>query len=318
MAKTKVEEPVYLDRFGNKLCPTHKDRYLLLQPGQPGYTGLCAHPDCFGKQITNITKRANYFKRSVQMFKDLQVYEDFISYLYEQLLAEAQRGKPTVINGPWFKFKLQAFMTREMQKGLAIEGAIPAHYRKQDIVSVDSFDRDFIEQEWNEVRELSERGSAEWHTVSQEVWDFIEQYYGPQWCLFLHGEITITDLVKISKVPIHKVRRQEKALYRLLLDNFVAKEDKEELLKRFSVPDLDEMQKPLAQVLDKWGGATANALKPVHYETLADKINAKRGFPKRHLHYERLVNRKKKELRELEEKFSDTKEIHNGNTTQES
>ena len=325
--KEKKEKIEVFDSKGNKLCPIHRKNWLLVPETHKAYTGFCAHPDCVSKQVSALSNRSLVWKKKIRMFIDLQIYEDFISFLCEELLVEAEKGKPTVMNTFWFRFKMLKFSHRDLAKGYAVLSRVPAHYRKehQQVKFIDDWEQEVIDNEYEKFKEKDEMHRPEKLTFRNEVNEFVEERYGKEWVLFLNGEINRVDLSKLYRLGIPKLRRIEKGIYRMLVAEFCDDEQAKELWESYGL----DGETPLKNIIvhpksDQFGrrvGSTKR-MEQQYYETLAEKINNSTGQTQKDRSKLKKIALKEKELQELKnslrgEEYVERKETTNEETTQE-
>lgn len=301
----KVKENVVRDEKGNKLCPIHLKRHLMVPETHPSYTGLCCHPDCIGKQISNIVKGSRTWTNRIKLFHYLQIWDDFVSYIYEQLLKEAEKQhKPTVINFHWFRYKIAEFTHREMQRGYAVIGKIPLAFRPDTIHTIQNvYDKDVIDREYDFFIDKGILGDATSHTFSKEIFDFITDNYGKEWSLLVAGEITPNDIARLVKMPINLVRRKEKMIFREIVREFIEEEKVQEMWKEFALDGTQPLKPSLSVKKEK------EKLEVRHWTTLADKANQSAGLPVRENHYQRLIRHKQEELSNLKKKVKGAKNV---------
>ena len=289
------------DAKGNKLCPIHRKNYLLIPETHPSYTGFCGHPDCVAKQITAMCETTRVWKHKLKLLYALNCFEDFVSFITEELLHEAQKGKPTIINRFWFKFKMLKFLHTDLKKGVAILSMVPAHFRAnhQQIKFIDDWEQDVIDNEYEKFKEKGSFSSPEKKVFNNEVNEFVEERYGKEWVLFLNGEINKFDLSKLYRLSLPKIRRMEKGVYRVLADEFCDDEIKKQLYDTLGL----DGETPLRTIInnprqDLFKQGTRK-LERVYYETLADKINESKGLTTRDRSKFRKIKQKEEELEKL-------------------
>jgi len=305
-AKKEQKEKPPLDKKGNKLCPIHKKIYLLVPEGHKGYTGLCGHPDCIAKQISALAERSKVWKNKIRMFHSLQIWEDFISFFSEELLTEAEMGKPTIINPMWFKFKILKFAHRDLKKGYAVLSRVPAFYRAehQQIKILDDWEQDVIDNEYEKFKEKNELQLPESLTFRREVNEFVEERFGNAWVLFLNGELNRMDLSKLYRLSLPKLRRMEKNVYRTLVSEFCDDEQRDLLWDTLGLDGDLPLKKiivhPKLDALHPFKGSTRNVERP-YWETLASKINDSKGLTSKDRTRLRKIAEKEKEIAKLKE-----------------
>lgn len=304
-AKEEKKKLEVKDEKGNKLCPIHRKAYLLVPETHPSYTGFCCHPDCVGKQITAMCERRRDWKHKLLLMHHLQIWEDFISFITEELLTEAQKAhKPTIINQFWFRFKLLKFLHRDLRKGYAVLSKVPSHYRAshQQIKFMDEWEQDVIDNEYEKFKEHKLFSFPESLTFRAEVNEFVEERYGKEWVLFLNGEINRYDLARLYHLSMPKIRRIEKGVYRLLVDEFCDKERREEIYNSLGLdgetPLKDIIVHPLKDLYGR-GKGRMTKMDRTYYETLAKKINESKGYTSRDRTKFKKIALKEKELAEL-------------------
>jgi hypothetical protein len=250
-------------------------------------------------------KRSKLWSKRISLFHHLQIYEDFVAYLYEQLLSEAEKAhKPTVINYHWFKFKIAQFTHRDLAKGFAVISKVPKVYRPKTIYSIENaFDKDVIDREYEFFIDQNIMGDATLLTFNREVYDFISETYGKEWSLLVGGELTPTDISRLTQMPINLVKRKEKMIFREVIRQFVEKDKVEEMWKEFAVDGTTPL-KPSLSVKDE-----KEKLEVKHWTTLADKANKSLGAPVRENHYERIIRHKKEELARLEQELEGVRNV---------
>lgn len=279
-ADKRAEDALTYDDKGNRLCPDHKNRYLLVPEDHPSYTGLCGHPDCIGKMISALVNRSKVWKGRVKLFHELQIWEDFVAYIYEELLKEALKGKPTIINPTWFRFKMLSFTHQELKRGYAVLSKVPRHYRNNYQGIISNWDREFLDREYSHYKEsLEGRQSLEDTLFDKEILDFVESKWGSEWVLFLTGEITQFELAKLYKIPVNKVKRREKAVFRSLISHFCDEERRNELWETMGLDGDTPLKNIIVDVKNEGSVKGGNQkMYQQYWETLADKINNSTGL----------------------------------------
>jgi len=280
-ADNRAEAAITYDSQGNKLCPIHKNRELLVPEGHKGYTGMCGNPDCVAKNIMALVGRSKVWRQKISLFHQLQVWEDFVSFIYEELLKEALAGKPTIINPTWFRFKMLSFTHQELKRGYAVLSKVPSLYRSEHLAMIDSWEQDVIDREWDyfETKKEEAVGQIDEALFNKEVMDFVEKKWGKEWVLFLSGEIDRLAIAKLYRIPVNRLKRKEKLVFRSIISHFLDGERKEELLSQLG----EDNQTPLKDILtypreegNHRGGN--QIIYPRYWETLADKINNSTGL----------------------------------------
>jgi len=278
----------------------------LVPEGHKGYTGLCGHPDCIAKQISALAERSKVWKNKIRMFHSLQIWEDFISFISEELLTEAEMGKPTIINPMWFKFKILKFAHRDLKKGYAVLSRVPAFYRAehQQIKILDDWEQDVIDNEYEKFKEKNELQLPESLTFRREVNEFVEERFGNAWVLFLNGELNRMDLSKLYRLSLPKLRRMEKNVYRTLVSEFCDDEQRDLLWDTLGLDGDLPLKKiivhPKLDALHPFKGSTRNVERP-YWETLASKINDSKGLTSKDRTRLRKIAEKEKEIAKLKE-----------------
>lgn len=294
------------DSKGNKLCPTHGKAFLLVPEQHKSYTGLCGHYDCIGKMISAMCNRSKLWKKRTILFHKLQIWEDFVAFIYEELLREAQQGKPTIINSFWFNFKMKKFCHRDLKKGFAVLSRVPSHYRPEHAVNalyVDDFEKAVIEREYAVFKQLQADSSPTIDLIfSREVNDYIEEYWGKEWVLFLNNELDRKDLAKLWGVSFVKIRRLEKLLYLNLTSEFCDTEHKQELMNSCGLDGLTPLKKiivPAKVEHTNRGQGTTQRVDKSYWISLADSINESKGLTTKDKKKLLLIKEKEKELKKL-------------------
>lgn len=278
----------------------------MVPEGHKGYTGLCGHPDCIAKQISALAERSKVWKNKIRMFHSLQIWEDFISFISEELLTEAEMGKPTIINPMWFKFKILKFAHRDLKKGYAVLSRVPAFYRAehQQIKILDDWEQDVIDNEYEKFKEKNELQLPESLTFRREVNEFVEERFGNAWVLFLNGELNRMDLSKLYRLSLPKLRRMEKNVYRTLVSEFCDDEQRDLLWDTLGLDGDLPLKKiivhPKLDALHPFKGSTRNVERP-YWETLASKINDSKGLTSKDRTRLRKIAEKEKEIAKLKE-----------------
>ena len=278
----------------------------MVPEGHKGYTGLCGHPDCIAKQVSALAERSKVWKNKIRMFHSLQIWEDFISFISEELLTEAEMGKPTIINPMWFKFKILKFAHRDLKKGYAVLSRVPAFYRAehQQIKILDDWEQDVIDNEYEKFKEKNELQLPESLTFRREVNEFVEERFGNAWVLFLNGELNRMDLSKLYRLSLPKLRRMEKNVYRVLVAEFCDDEQRDMLWETLGLDGDLPLKKiivhPKIDALHPFKGSTRNVERP-YWETLASKINDSKGLTSKDRTRLRKIAEKEKEIAKLKE-----------------
>jgi len=320
--KEQEKKTPLLDKKGNKLCPIHKNYYLLVPETHKGYTGLCGHPDCIAKQVSALAERSKVWKNKIRLFHHLQIWEDFISFLCEELLTEAEQGKPTIINPMWFRFKILKFAHRDLKKGYAVLSKVPAYYRAehQQVRFLDDYEQDVIDNEYEKFQEKGEFYTPESLTFRKEVNEFVEEKYGKEWVLFLNGEISRMDLSKLYRVALPKLRRQEKMIYRTLVAEFCDNDTRDELWETLGLDGETPLKKIIVHsrqdYLHVHKGATKNVERP-YWETLSDKINKSKGYTQKDRTRFKKIAEMEIELAKLKEQIRGNPDVECEETTTE-
>jgi hypothetical protein len=241
-ADKRAEKALVLDSKGNKLCPEHKNRYLLVPEDHPSYTGLCGHPDCIGKMISALVNRSKVWKGRVKLFHELQIWEDFVAYIYEELLKEALKGKPTIINPTWFRFKMLSFTHQELKRGYAVLSKVPRHYRNNYQGIISNWDREFLDREYSHYKES------------------------------LEGRQSLED-------TLFDKERREKAVFRSLISHFCDEERRNELWETMGLDGDTPLKNIIVDVKNEGSVKGGNQkMYQQYWETLADKINNSTGL----------------------------------------
>ena len=294
----------------------------MVPEGHKGYTGLCGHPDCIAKQISALAERSKVWKSKIRMFHNLQIWEDFISFICEELLVEAEMGKPTIINPNWFRFKILKFAHRDLKKGYAVLSRVPVFYRAehQQIKILDDWEQDVIDNEYEKFKEKNELQLPESLTFRREVNEFVEEKYGNAWVLFLNGELNRMDLSKLFRLSLPKLRRMEKAVYRVLVAEFCDDEQKALLWDTLGLDGDLPLKKiivyPKVDARHSHKGSTRNVERP-YWNTLAEKINESKGYSSKDRTRFRLIAEKERELAKLKENIRGSEDEQLEETTYE-
>lgn len=300
-------------KAGHKLCPTHGKAFLLVPEEHPSFTGACGHPECIGKMVSAMGNRNRFWKMKLNLFHSLQIFEDFVAFIYEELLIEAKKGKPTIINPVWFNFKIRKFAHRDLKKGYAVISRVPNHYRSEHQQGnvkgfVDDFHMAVIEREYEIFKETqNSRSSAENLLFTKEVNEYIEEYWGKEWVLFLYGEIDRLALSKLWKIGFPKIRRLEKLLYLNVVSEFCDADARKELMNSYGLDGMTPLKNIIvwptvdASNNAKWGKGRQTRVDKSYWITLADAINLSKG----------LTGKDKKKLLKIKQMEKELEQLRN-------
>lgn len=210
----------------HKLCPEHGLRYLFIADhAHPAQTGMCAHPTCLEKMVTATEKYplcGRLVKFARKLDRDRGAPGAFTDFVVEQLLHGAKKGKITVMNPTFMRFAALNYLTilrREEDKMKKLQDI------RNELNSL------LEEEAGNLLEGLSSGGfsfvsvtgrtgeSPERALAHKEVVEITIEEWGVETYLWLWGELTDLDYVKISKCAfkdLPEIKKSYKKWYRRL------------------------------------------------------------------------------------------------------
>ena len=185
-----------------KKCTRHGSKYQI-----DTTSVLCSHPECIKRIVLAIGTKSNSVKSLIQIIQEHHSFDDMVGYLVERLLIEKNEGKPMVINPTFLWFTLNRFVRDEMIQ-IAIE--------------------DELQQITEEVPEslcgwyVRKNGITPEHIlIGRDLLSFISDKWGESYALYLSGNISKADLLKVSGLGYNKLRDKLNDIRTFFDENFL-------------------------------------------------------------------------------------------------
>ena len=184
-----------------KYCEKHPRNYALP-------SGLCCHRNCMESIIQFHANKRRGIKRLWKLIKKKDLVEEFISYLFYELLKDQEKGKPAFINSVWLLFRIRRYWFKNIKYDCTFD-QVPQQARETAI------DRGMVNVVDDMIVAESLRhkieGDAPFAFKSPEraVWllelnDWIAEHHGEDFALYFAGHIDRIDLRKMRQWKVEE------------------------------------------------------------------------------------------------------------------
>ena len=182
---------------GKKIfCTKHPKQYAL-------NSGLCCHPDCMESLIWTHAKRRRGIKNLWMKIKKKGLRNEFISYLWMELLSDQAKGKPAFINTIWLLFRIRRYWFKNIREDCTFD-QVPQQAREKardrglvnvvnDVLVAESMRYEMGNDERYEF------GNPEKAVWVNELNEWIINEYGEDIAAYFNGHIDKNDIRKMRR-----------------------------------------------------------------------------------------------------------------------
>jgi len=186
-----------------KYCKVHGKRYVIHKD-----FSLCCHPDCLKSAIYTMVGKTKMYQHMIQ----LNVLDDFASWIVIQLLEELKQNKPPILNRQWTFYRLQYYYSNQLSKGIVPLSDAPSRSRKElkfvELTSeiIDEIDENNAES----VENFFNRPDKMY--VNQELLNICSGMVGADVTAVYLKELTIQDLARIRGITLSQAKKLMKTM----------------------------------------------------------------------------------------------------------
>ena len=187
-----------------RYCKVHGNKNIIHKD-----FSLCCHLDCLKSAIYSNVGKTKMYQHMIQ----LNVIDDFASWVVLQLLEELQQNKPPVLNHCWCFYKLQYYYATQLVKGIVPLADCPSKSRKE--MSYLELTAEIIDEIDNNNLESAENFFYRPDRIffNQEIIRKCSDIVGPDVTSVLLKETTIQDLARIKGITLSQAKRLMKSSY---------------------------------------------------------------------------------------------------------